>query len=146
MEFGGLSVTSPTDLAQCANEFIIKSPLPEKILPKASFDQLVIPMAPQNVSICPIESLPYDKPLNEAERTFLAKIDYSFSLGSKSDITMNCPTLEGLLYESEFSETLIHVFDSHNKHVFTTEVLKPSSWKVNLPKADYKVQMHIAGN
>ncbi|CAG5094699.1 Oidioi.mRNA.OKI2018_I69.XSR.g13790.t2.cds [Oikopleura dioica] len=145
IEFGGLSVTSPTDLAQCANEFIIKSPLPEKILPKATFDQLVIPMAPQNVSICPIESLPYDKPLNEAERTFLAKIDYSFSLGSKSDITMNCPTLEGLLYESEFSETLIHVFDSHNKHVFTTEVLKPSSWKVNLPKADYKVQMHIAG-
>lgn len=145
IEFGGISVTSPTDLAQCANEFIVKSPLPEKIMPKAQFDKLVIPMAPQNVSICPIESLPYDKPLNEAERTFLSKIDYSFALGSKCEITMNCPTLEGLLYDSEFSETLIHVFDSHNKHVFTTEVLKPASWKINLPKGEYKAQLHIAG-
>lgn len=145
VEFGGLSVNYSVDLDQCANEVVLRATVPETLTPKAQFTTLVIPIAPTNIDICPLETLPYDKPLNTADRSFLAKVDYTFTLGAKVEITMNCPTLEGLLYESEFSETLIHVFNSNNKHVFTTEVLKPSGWKITLPKADYKVQMHIAG-
>jgi len=122
----------------------LTTPVAEMISPNVRLEKLCMPLVPIDFQISTLDELPYDIPLNESLKSYRSRLNYAFSLTSKGEIWVEVPLLDGLLYESDYAETLVHIFDSNNKLVHTCEVLKCTKTKTTLDKGEYKMVVILA--
>lgn len=145
IKFGGVIPSSQAlTLTSSPVAVELTSSVAEMTSPMVRLEKLCMPLNPIDHTISTLDELPYDKPLNESLTSYRARINYSFALTTKGEIWIEVPLLNGLLYESDYTETLVHVFDSNNKMVHTCEVLKLSKTKQTLDKGDYKLVVYLS--
>ena len=145
VHFGGCAPSQQKVLLTSAPTHLeLVAAAPEMLSPAVRLEKLCTPLAPADHTVQKLDELPYDVPLDASLTSYRARINYSFSLPAKTDIWLEVPLLNGLLYESDFLETLLHIFDSNNKMVHTAEVLKFNGTKQTLEKGEYKLVLYLS--
>ncbi len=142
IEFRGLTpdddeLTLPSDGSPL--EVVVSSDvLRERCDPKGAFNTLRRLLRPKSVTETPLLS-DRDRQLDDGPTNQLV-LTYEFSLASTSDVTIELPILEELLYDSPVEGNEWQVFDA-NKQLIATGDMYPAAH--SLDKGDYTVRLEL---
>ncbi|MCA9079402.1 MAG: S8 family serine peptidase [Planctomycetaceae bacterium] len=111
---------------------------PEKLEPKATFDTRRMIFLPRKQST---KALAGDRDqLPDAHRSHELTLEYGFELKKSENVTLRCPQLEELLYDSPVEGLYFEVVDEHSQLVAVRDMYAESQ---KLPAGKLTVQLHL---
>lgn len=108
-----------------------------EVLPSGKLDRWITTIRPNTGKVLPLGERDV---LLDGSRYYQLVLEYDFELNEKSSVVPRWPSLQGVLYESDFTGQLFMIYDSKKKLVG-----KGDSWPsfTTLSKGSYKVFIQI---
>ena len=112
-----------------------------QISPELKLSSVLTSYAPAEYRIRPLEEH-YN--IQGELKHFELRLSYSVKVHVKGDVTVHCPLLDGLLYESPFGGQMWFLYNKHKQFLGVGDAFSADGrYKASLSKGTYTVNLHI---
>ncbi|KAK3925767.1 Tripeptidyl-peptidase 2 [Frankliniella fusca] len=120
---------------------LYSGPMSEELAPSASLRSVVSVCKPIDAKVGVLS--PDRDMIPDGRQIYELQLSYTFQIKHETDVTICCPFLSHLLYESEYESQLWMLFSSSKKYICSGDAYSDSASAIKLDKGEYTLRMHV---
>ncbi|XP_026279947.1 tripeptidyl-peptidase 2 [Frankliniella occidentalis] len=120
---------------------LYSGPISEELAPSASLRAVVSVCKPIDAKVGVLS--PDRDMIPDGRQIYELQLTYTFQIKHETDVTICCPFLSHLLYESEYESQLWMLFSSSKKYICSGDAYSDSASSIKLDKGEYTLRMHV---